>query len=166
MDGLIIEIDWPYFLGIVGSLVGVAWYISGKLSKNETLLGGIDKRLTELEGRFYGTFQSGSPINLTEVGNKFLEESGLKAYIDSNKEKFLSDCHKLKKLTTAYDVQEAVFGFFDTVKLEVSFERKLENFAYQQGIDLKILRRIGGIYLRNLLLEKLDMNKKDIDKAK
>lgn len=166
MDDLIIKIDWPYFLGILGSLMMIAWYTSGKFSKTETLLGSVDKRLTNLEGKLYGTFQSQSPISLTDVGNKFLKESGLKDYIDFNKEKLFSDCHKLKKISTAYDIQEVAFAFFDTVKFETGFEKKLENFTYQQGIDLKILRRIGGIYLRNLLIKKLGMNEKDIGKTK
>jgi len=151
MDSLLIQIDWPYFLGIMGSLIVIAWSVSGRFSKIETLLGGVDKRLTILEGKIYGTFQSKSPISLTEVGNQFLEESGLKAYINSNQDKFLSHCRKLKNLKTAYDIQDAAFTFLDTVKLEVDFEKQLKAFAYKQGVDLKMLRRIGGIYLRIFL---------------
>lgn len=32
MEGLIIHITWPYFLGIVGSIVGLAWYDGSRFS--------------------------------------------------------------------------------------------------------------------------------------
>lgn len=163
MDGLIIKIDWTYFLGIMGGLIGIAWYASGKFSKSETLLDTIDKRLTNVEGRFIGAFQSQSPISLTVKGNNLLQYSGLKKYIDDNKSVLSSKCKSKKSLTNAYDVQEVAFDCLDNLSFSNEFETKIKEFSFQQGVDMALMRRVGGIYLRKLLLEELGMKEKDLD---
>lgn len=163
MEGLIIKIDWPYFLGIMSSLIAIAWYSSGRFSKTETLLDTIDKRLTNVEGRFSGAFQSQSPISLTVKGNNLLGDSGLKKYIDDNKADFSLKCKTKKNLTNAYDVQETAFDCLDSTTFPTDFDSKIKEYAFQQGVDMAVMRRVGGIYLRNLLLEDLGMKEKDLD---
>ncbi len=36
MDGLIIHINWEYFFGIIGVLIGIAYYANGRLTRLET----------------------------------------------------------------------------------------------------------------------------------
>lgn len=51
MEDIVIKIDWVYFLGIVGSLVGFAWYSSGSFTKIETnleWLKGESKKIDEI----------------------------------------------------------------------------------------------------------------------
>ena len=163
MDGLIIKIDWVYFLGIIGSLIAIAWYSSGRFSRSEVLLETLDKRLTNIEGRFSGTFQSQSPISLTVKGKSLLDGSGLNSYIDKKKDNFYEKCKLKKNLKTAYDVQETAFDCLDNIVFDPEFELKLKEFAFQNGVDVGLLRRIGGIYLRNLLLEELGMKEKDLE---
>lgn len=163
MEELIIRIDWIYFLGIIGSLIAIAWYSSGRFAKSETLLSTIDKRLTNVEGRFSGAFQSQSPISLTVRGNKLLEDSGLKKYIDDNKNDLSLNCKVKKNLNNAYDVQETSFNLLDSLVFDTNFDLKIKEYAFQQGIDIAVLKRVGGIYLRNLLLEELGMKEKDLD---
>jgi putative solute:sodium symporter small subunit len=49
MSPLVIQIDWQFFLGIIGSLVSfliiIAWYGSARFTKIETLLEHIEKSL-------------------------------------------------------------------------------------------------------------------------
>jgi hypothetical protein len=163
MEGLIIKIDWPYFLGIMGSLIAIAWYSSGRFTRTETFLEDVKDRLTTMEGKINGTFQSLSPISLTVKGENLLNKSDLKKYIDENKEKFFAECHKLKNIETPYDVQNVAFDFFDKIDFEPSFEKKLKEFAYEQGVDINSLRRVAGIYLRDIFLKELHIDKKDID---
>jgi len=165
MEEIVIKITWIYFLGILGSLLAIAWYVSGRFSRIETLTEGVDRRLTNLEGRYYGAIQTQSPISLTVKGDKLLEDSGLKEYINKNSETFFSDCEKAKKLESAYDVQSASFACLDVHEFEPQFEKKLKEFAFQQGADLKLLRRVGGIYLRDLLLKKLNMDVNELDQT-
>lgn len=36
MENITIVINWAYFLGILGSLIGIAWYTSGRFTALET----------------------------------------------------------------------------------------------------------------------------------
>ena len=36
MTNLIINVNWEYFLGIVGTLIGLAYYANGRFTKLET----------------------------------------------------------------------------------------------------------------------------------
>ncbi len=36
MNDLVINVNWEYFLGIVGTLIGLAYYANGRLTKLET----------------------------------------------------------------------------------------------------------------------------------
>lgn len=163
MESLVIKIDWIYFLGLMGSLIGIAWYSSARFTKAETLLEGVDKRLTSIEGRNNGAFQSQSPISLTVKGENLLKESGLKTFIDNEKTSLTEKCSKDNNMTSAYDVQNCAFSFFDSMEFESVFEKKLKDYAYHEGIDMKVLRRVGGIYFRNIILEKLGMKQEDIE---
>ncbi len=49
MQQILITIEWPWLLGIFGTIVALAWGASGKFSKIETLLETMDKRLTGIE---------------------------------------------------------------------------------------------------------------------
>ena len=36
MNGLIIYINWEYFFGVIGVLIGIAYYANGRLTRLET----------------------------------------------------------------------------------------------------------------------------------
>ena len=61
-------------------------------------------------------------------------------------------------------MQKHAFKLFDELTLDTALEDKLKKFAYEKGTTVNVLRRVGGIYLRNLCLEYFKMNKDDIDK--
>lgn len=166
MEELVIKIDWLPFLGIIGTLITLAWIGGGKFSRIEALIDAIEKRLTGLEGRLSGAFQSASPVSLTVFGERLLNDSGLKNYIDTNKQRLFLECRTSYKLDAAYDVQNAAFKYFDGLVFDEATENMLKEFAYQQGVDMSVLRRVGGIYFRNILLKELGMEEKDIDKQK
>jgi hypothetical protein len=49
MNGLIIYIDWQYFLGILGALIGLAYYANGRLTKIETTVEWLKTLLLEIK---------------------------------------------------------------------------------------------------------------------
>jgi hypothetical protein len=49
MNGLIIYVDWPYFLGILGALIGLAYYANGRLTKIETTVEWLKTLLLEIK---------------------------------------------------------------------------------------------------------------------
>ncbi len=158
---------WKFICGfasLASMIVVAAWKFSGRLGKTDGLIEGIVERLKNLEMKNTGTASTSSPIKLLEKGERILNESGLKKFIDDNKEKFLNDCKSSCNINTAYDVQTISFDFFDKLKFENNFEKKLKEIAFKEGLSVDIIRRIGGIYFRDVCLENLSMKLDDIDK--
>ncbi|OHA23889.1 MAG: hypothetical protein A3B11_02005 [Candidatus Taylorbacteria bacterium RIFCSPLOWO2_01_FULL_44_26] len=160
---IIINIGIYKTLGIISTLVVGAWYASHRLTKVETEVNGFDKRLTGLEGRMDGAFSSASPIALLEKGKDILIGSGLKDYIDKNKDILISQCRSKNGMSNPYDIQTASFKFFDEMDFG-DFDQKLKEAAYRYGIGMDVVRRIGGIYFRDICLNLYNFRPEDLDK--
>ena len=167
MQELIIKIDWVYFLGIMGALIGFAWYSGSRFGVLETDMKWVKDRLNDIkintENQLIGAFARQSPVSLTDIGKRTLDESGLKKWIDDNKDNLLSFCDE-KKTTNPYEVQEHIFKQFDTLKFDDTFGDKLKQFAFDKGFSMSILRRVGAIHFRDVCLENFKMKVEDIDK--
>jgi hypothetical protein len=167
MDGLIIHISWEWALGIVGTLILIAWQGSRRFAALETSMEWVKETLHDLktgaDNASNPAYVVHSPVNLNATGKLWITESGLRSYIDENKEVFLKTCEE-KKETNPYEVQKHIFKLFDEIKFDPAFEDKLKKFCYERGTTMSVIRRIGGIYLRNLCLERFNMKKEDIDR--
>lgn len=173
MEGLVIQIDWVFFLGIIGALVGIAWYSGSRFSKietnvewlkksTETIEKGLDSLRVDFENKRVNLYASHSPVQLTKDGQALLHESGLKEYIDSQQE-LIERC-KSARCDNSYEVQQYTFELFDSLEFEKSFDTTLKQFAFDRGLSIEILRRVGGIYFRDICLNELKMNLADIDR--
>ena len=164
-----IQINWIYFLGIMGSLIAIAWYTSGRFSKLETAIEWLKDSMKDLkvdsDNLKQKAFGNASPIVLTDKGNELLNDSGLKGYIDQKRNELIKSC-EIKRDTNAYEVQEFIFGFFDNLKFESEFENKIKQYAYRKGVTLELLRRVGAIYFRGICLGEFQMKEEDIDRHK
>ncbi len=49
MEGIVIHVDWQYFLGIMGTLIGVAYYVNGRFTKLEISMEWMKEALLELK---------------------------------------------------------------------------------------------------------------------
>ena len=49
MNGLTIYVDWQYFLGILGALIGLAYYANGRFTKIETTVEWLKETLLEIK---------------------------------------------------------------------------------------------------------------------
>jgi hypothetical protein len=160
---LIIKIGIFETLGIIvtvcGSIVGAAWYASGKFSRTETSIEGLDTRLTNIESYINDVTKTASPISLTEKGNKALQDSGLKDFIDKNKEAFILECQKNHNMKSDYDIQISAFKYFDNIFFGDEFDKKIKDYAFNNGLNMDVMRRIGGIYYRDICLEELKKKK-------
>ena len=85
------------------------------------------------------------------MGLAWLNDSGLKAYIDANSEQLLNFCEE-KQSINPYEVQKHIFAMFDALQFTPDVEDRVKKFAYEQGTTMAILRRVGAIYLRNICL--------------
>lgn len=153
----------------IGIAVGVIRNSISTLNKsiNEEIkpdLKDVRERFFTMEGKISNFFKTTSPISLTSPGREILEKSGLKKYLDDNKEKIITTCESGHEMKNQYDIQQAVFSFFDSYKFPDEFEEKFKTYAYSEGISMEILKRIGGIYFRDFCLKKHGFSPEDLDK--
>jgi hypothetical protein len=165
MEPILIQINWIYFFGLIGALILIAWKGGSYFSRMETSLTWIKESITKLEGRMDNAFGSASPVKLLPKGVDVLEKSGLKEFIDNNKENLTKKCASKNNLSNQYDIQEAAFDCFDTLDFG-DFELKLKEASYNYGMSIETIRRIGGIYFRDILLSENKFTPEDLDKPK
>lgn len=173
MEPLNIQIGWMWALGIIGTLLVLAWKANGRFTKIETnvdwLIEGVKELKSETkvdkDNKRLQAFGNASPVRLMPAGEEVLKESGLKEYID-NKTSSLIDSCKPKQETTAYEVQEHIFDLFDNLEFEAEIDKRLKEYAFQKGIAIETIRRIGAIYFRDICLNNFKMKVEDLDKLK
>ena len=61
MNGITIYVDWAYFLGIVGTLIGIAYYANGRFTKIETTVEWLKETLLEIKTRL----EQGDPSHVS-----------------------------------------------------------------------------------------------------
>lgn len=156
-------------LGIIGTIIASVaigvWRASSRLTKVETKVDIFENRLTNLEGRLDSAFAGGSPVALLPKGQMILDDSGLKKYIDEKKDDLLTRCKSRNMMMNPYDIQDSAFKFFDQLNFG-DFETTLKSSAFKHGVSMDTVRRIGGIYFRDLCLAAHDFKPEDLDKPK
>jgi len=156
MNGLIIYINWEYFLGVVGTLVAIAYYANGRFTRLETSVEWLKEALRGFtiasENASMKLFEARSPLSLTRAGSRILKESGLEGYIDEHQDELI----KLTKLYRPHldpnHLQDRSFRLFADVPFAPEFEQRVNEFAFANGISIQYLRRVGAIYFRDLVL--------------
>src|ERR1700722_10784683 len=153
MGNLVINISWEYFLGVLGSLVVVAYYASGRFTRLESDVQWLTDVVRDLTIRAENIstklFAASSPVSLTFAGQRHLEESGLRSYIDRRKDELVGRLRGIPRFDV-YRVQDAAFRLFAQIRFDDPFDRRLNKFAFESGISTDLLRRLGAIYLRDL----------------
>jgi hypothetical protein len=153
MGGLTINISWEYFLGIMGSLIAIAYYTNGRFTALETTVEWLKETVTELmldsENHRTKLFRTGSPITLTPTGYHVLGRSGLRSYIDAKRQILVAGLNA-PMASDSYELQRRAFHLLAELPFEHIVEHHLNNFAYMNGISPELLRRVGAIYLRDI----------------
>jgi hypothetical protein len=84
---LTINITWEYFLAIFGTLIALAYYANGRLTRIETSSEWLADTVRDLSIRVENVstraFDLNSPISLTSTGEQLLRDSGLKSYLET-----------------------------------------------------------------------------------
>ena len=150
---LAININWEYFLGIFGTLIALAYYANGRLTRLETnfdwLADAVRDLTIKIENVSAKAFDVGSPISLTATGEQLLRDSGLKSYIDRHRDELTPQLRAIAPFDL-YTIQESTFRMFNRISLDDAFVRHLNKFAYRNGTSTDLLRRVGAIYLRDI----------------
>jgi hypothetical protein len=152
-DMLTINIGWEFFLGIIGTIIALAYYSNGRLTRMETNFDWLANAVRDLtiktEDLSARAFDASSPISLTATGEQLLRDSGFRSYIDRHRDELTTQL----RANTAFDlytIQESAFRLLDRISLDDSFARHLNKFAYRNGTSTDLLRRVGAIYLRDI----------------
>lgn len=99
------------------------------------------------------TEQGSSPLRPTEYGVKLIKDSGLEKILDANKETL---CIKLRaslsKDHTEYDVQENARNLLIELK-DDPMMKPVKEYVYNYPIEIDIILRTGGLWLRDDFLE-------------
>lgn len=153
MNGLVIYVNWEYFLGVIGTLIGIAYYANGRFTRLETSVEWLKEALRGLkissENGVTKLFNAGSAVSLTRAGHRVLNLSGLKSYIDAHRDELVAQCQR-KALPDRYEAQSCAFRLFAELAFDESFEHQLNDFAFANGTSADLLRRVGAIYFRDI----------------
>ena len=173
VQDIVIYIGIYKLLTLLAALIAGAWYLSHRLTKVETkvedfgvTIQRFDGRLINLSGRLDKAFSSGSPIRLLPKGITILEDSGLKKFIDEKKDELLSACKQRSLMTNPYDIQQGAFKFFDEFKFDKEIEEQLKLSAYKHGVNIDTIKRIAGIYFRDICLNNSGFKIEDLNSSK
>jgi len=157
MNDIVITISWEFFLGLLGSIIAIAYYANGRLTRLETnvdwLTDAVRDLMVKADNVSSKLFDTGSPISLTRAGRQSLEESGLKSYIDARRGDLLEQVRTAAPFDL-YRMQEAAFRLFARMPFEDGFARRLKKYAFETGTSTDLLRRVGAIYLRDIALRR------------
>jgi len=153
MNTLVINISWEYFLGVVGSLIAIAYYANGRFTGLETDVEWLKETISELlitaENVRTKLFKNGSPVSLTATGYHVLQRSGLRSYIDTKRQALLSRL-SAGASSDRYELQRQAFRLLAELPFEDIVARHLNSFAFANGISTTLLRRVAAIYLRDI----------------
>lgn len=159
MNNVIISISWEYLLGLFGTLIGIAYYANGRFTRLETSVEWLTDTFRGLkiasENGSAKLFGVGSPVSLTRSGEQVLRLSGLKSYIDAHKERLAALCRQ-DPPSDRYEDQTSAFRVFADLQFERHFEHQLNEFAFANGMSPDLLRRVGAIYLRDLISQEIN----------
>lgn len=154
-DMLTININWEYFIGVLGTLIALAYYANGRFTRIETnfewLADAVRDLTIKAENISAQAFDARSPVSLTATGEQLLRDSGLKSYIDRQKDDLMIQLRAMPPFDL-YTVQENAFRLFDRISLDDQFARQLKKYAFRTGASTDLLRRVGAIYLRDITI--------------
>ena len=146
---LIAWIGGPFLL-LVGCLVGWLYNMQGRVSKLE---GAREEQLATKK----------SPVSLTNAGEKMLEESGGKKYLEINKDELIKEFSDMKN---AFDIQEKAKEIIRQKIKESDFE-EIKEYLFKEGKGVDDIELVMGLCLRDIVLEKksISVDKVDTDES-
>ena len=103
-----------------------------------------------------------SPVDLTDRGHKFLEDSGGKKFIDDNYPELKGKVDE-KTPQTSYDIQEVSRFVIENLKDDTRINN-IKEYLFKEGLKIEDVVDALGIYLRNKILKEKDIDVGDIDK--
>ena len=134
--------------------------VKEEMAPFRTIGSAITEIQTILRNKFEGVIiehtlveKAGSPLRPTKYGAGLIKDSGLEAILDQNKDTL---CTKLKASLptsyTDYDVQEKARTLLINLK-DDQMMKPIKEYVYNHPIDIEIILKVGGLWLRDDFLE-------------
>jgi len=141
MSDLIINISWEYLLGILGSILALAYYTGSRFTRLESDVRWLSNTVRELTIRAENIstklFAAHSPVSLTLGGQRHLEESGLKLYIDLRKDTLVGRLRAIPHMSVRIIVMHHMLAQ-NIDSLGALFATLLRANGYREGNRLAI----------------------------
>lgn len=103
----------------------------------------------------------GSPLQPTAFGEQLIKDSGLKKILDDQSSFLKAELSKkVSEKDTEYDVQEKARSLLIELK-NIEMMNPVKKYAYDNGLDVDIILKAGGLWLRDDFLGKQRAIKKD-----
>ena len=98
------------------------------------------------------TLATGSPLQLTELGEEISEQLGALAIAKEAVQSVLDEARG----KSAYQIQELSFVYFQQrYKPDPDLERRMQDCAFENGIQIGQIQEVFAVHLRDELLKEL-----------
>ena len=106
-----------------------------------------------------------SPITLTDVGQRLIDESGARNIVDSeaNRRRIISLILEEPTPNNAYDAQQKTIEVLRDLKDDPIFS-SVKDFAFRNGKSIEDILYATAIYFRRYILEMLGYPIEDLDR--
>ena len=148
---------WWVILGLAVALVGAVVKFARWTGRVDSSLDTLGKGIAEiredikklLHGQPSKTVDSGSPLQLTELGRKVAENLGAALIVDA----LACDLRARAEGKQAYDIQELSFDFIrDEYQPTDETDARIKQCAYENGLDRDEVLDVLAVELRDRLL--------------
>lgn len=167
---LLTDGDWIAIVAISVSVLGtVGWliYRTGcivtlvkEMKPSVSKIPVIETKVDELWR--LKTTTSGSPSILNDYGKKILKDSNIAEIILPYHDDIIS-LVKSKEPSNAYTAQETLIEILEGYINKQELKDKLEEAAYNAGIDVNTLLFVAAINIRDMVIESIGFKRDDID---
>ncbi len=152
---------------ITALLGGITFFIKKIFDKTDSLevsFKPITPAIVEIQGKFKDaghnllfplTVTPGSPLKLTEYGQKLIDESGFETLLEKCRDMLVTKV-KDKKPKTNYDIQqESINVVKELLHSDEETLNPLKDYAFNNGLKVDILIPPAGIVLRDEVMKEL-----------
>lgn len=110
-------------------------------------------RISKMEGKLEGVSASTSPVQPTELGAKYIRESGLEKILDERKTLLCENLkNSLPQNYADYDVQEIARRIMLSLKDEPMM-KPVKEYAFKEGVEVEVILGVGALWLRDDFLK-------------
>ena len=140
----------------------IIWYanVNSDRKSFKEFMGRIEKKIEQIFERLPSrTIESQSPIRLNELGRKISGKLDAATWAMNEAEKF---SEKIEG-ADALGIQEIAFQHAQEFEPSGALLEKMRTSAYEGGVDIRGVRDVLGVELRDVLLDKRGFHESELD---